>query len=263
MTRFTDSVSESAVRERLDRVTDPELDESIVELQYIDQIHIDGHDVTVQFRLPTAWCSPAFAWMMATGIRDEVGSLPPVETIQIRLIDHMHEAEINRGVNERLAFDDVFEDAEDDITQVREELDQKARLARQYRAVNALRDAGLQPDQIVRLQRNDVTFQADGPPTTSGDREHAVVTVQDGGLHVSVPAAPLREYLEKATGTGIVASAEDVLFATPENDPIDVDNFEQVHARSRLAHTNMDGQGGICANLNESRYEDVSIPREG
>ena len=37
---------------------------------------IDDGDVTVEFTLPTAWCSPAFAWMMATDARDEVDSLP-------------------------------------------------------------------------------------------------------------------------------------------------------------------------------------------
>ena len=46
------------------RVTDPELDESIVELDYVDQIDIGDDDVTVHFTLPTAWCSPAFAWMI-------------------------------------------------------------------------------------------------------------------------------------------------------------------------------------------------------
>jgi hypothetical protein len=37
---------------------------------------IDDGDVTVEFTLPTAWCSPAFAWMMATDARGEVDSLP-------------------------------------------------------------------------------------------------------------------------------------------------------------------------------------------
>lgn len=56
----TDSkVSPTDVRDRLDRVQDPELDRSIVELQYIEQFDIVDNSVTVSFVLLTAWCSPA------------------------------------------------------------------------------------------------------------------------------------------------------------------------------------------------------------
>ncbi|MFC7136366.1 iron-sulfur cluster assembly protein [Halobaculum litoreum] len=78
----TAAATPAAVRERLDRVTDPELDTSIVELDYIEDIRItadadaDGDAVFVAFTLPTAWCSPAFAWMMAGDARDAVASLP-------------------------------------------------------------------------------------------------------------------------------------------------------------------------------------------
>ncbi len=49
------------MRDRLDRIVDPELDRSIVELEYVDRIEADDGDVEVAFTLPTAWCSPAFA----------------------------------------------------------------------------------------------------------------------------------------------------------------------------------------------------------
>ncbi|WP_241997089.1 iron-sulfur cluster assembly protein, partial [Halorubrum sp. SD626R] len=62
---LTDGPRVVTVRDRLDRVEDPELARSIVELDYVDAIDIDGGRVLVQFTLPTAWCSPAFAWMMA------------------------------------------------------------------------------------------------------------------------------------------------------------------------------------------------------
>ena len=103
------------VRARLESVDDPELDESIVDLEYIHDLTIDGSKVSVTLVLPTAWCSPAFAWMMATGARDELEALSEVDTATITLEDHMHATEINRGVNERLDFEMVFEEAEDDI----------------------------------------------------------------------------------------------------------------------------------------------------
>lgn len=134
-------VDPNAVRERLDCVYDPELDRSIVELQYIDDIDIDNGAVTVTFVLPTAWCSPAFAWMMATGIRDEVGDLSGVTSVTVRLPDHMHGDEITTGVNQGLPFEAVFEDAENGVEAVRRKLDEKIRFARQYGAMQALQQA--------------------------------------------------------------------------------------------------------------------------
>lgn len=115
--------TEKAVRDRLDRVTDPELDESIVALEYIDEITIQRDSVTVDFTLPTAWCSPAFAWMMATDARDELEALERVETATIRLHEHMHETEITEGVNQRQSFAETFPDADGGVAEIRATLD--------------------------------------------------------------------------------------------------------------------------------------------
>ena len=245
-----DAVTEAAVRERLDRVTDPELDTSIVELGYIDEIRIDGSEVQVVMTLPTAWCSPAFAWMMTTDARDEVASLPGVARVRIELRDHMHEAEINRGVNERLSFGEAFPDADGGIAPVRAELDEKARIARQHDATGALLDAGLDGEQIVTLTREDVTVE-DG-------RAH--VWCRDGGLAVVVDADPLERYLEKARATGRLDDDHPELFRTPEGDPIDPAQFETVRHRTRLAGVNMSGQGSVCDALHESRRAEDRPP---
>ncbi|HET7322967.1 MAG TPA: iron-sulfur cluster assembly protein [Halococcus sp.] len=239
-----------AVMERLDRVDDPELDRSIVELEYISDLTIDGAAVTVEFTLPTAWCSPAFAWMMATGAREEIEDLPGVTECTVQITDHMHAEGINRGVNEELKFEDVFPDAEDGIEAVRRTLDEKARMARQFRAVEALRQAGVTPAQIVELRREEVSLED----------ERTFLTLADGGLMISVSTEPIAEYLEKATTVGIVTDSADRLFATPEGDPISVDEFEDVHRRARLAKTNVAGQGSVCAGLNEVRNGVVPEP---
>jgi metal-sulfur cluster biosynthetic enzyme len=236
-------IDRAAVTERLDRVDDPELDESIVELDYVRDLTIEGPNVTVELVLPTAWCSPAFAWMMATGARDEVEGLSGVEKCEVRLVDHMHEAEINRGVNERLTFADAFPDAEDGIEEVRRTLDEKARMGRQYRAVEALTAAGIDPEQVVALCRADVSL---------GEGQ-ALVSLADGGLVVTVPIEPMAEYLRKANAVGLVSDPTDRLFATPEGDSISPAEFEHVQRRARLAKTNVNGQGSVCAALNETR----------
>ena len=235
----------AAVRDRLDRVTDPELDRSIVALDYVDAIEIDGGRVGVDLTLPTAWCSPAFAWMMAVDARDEVESLPAVEEARITLHEHMHEDEINRGVNERLSFAEAFPDADGDVSAVRAELDEKARVARQYDAAEALLEAGLDPETIVDVRLRDLEFP-DGV-------ESATVYVRDRSFAVAVPAAPIERYLEKARETDLVSTPADRLFRTPEGEPIDPDSFDLVHRRGRLAQVNMSSQGGICDGLREVR----------
>jgi metal-sulfur cluster biosynthetic enzyme len=239
-----------AIRDRLARVTDPELDQSIVELGYIDEIDVDDRSedaaVTVRFTLPTAWCSPAFAWMMATDARDEVESLQDVSRVRIQLRDHMHDEEINRGVDERLSFGEVFPDADGGVEAIRATLDDKARVARQYDAVEALLDAGVAPEQLCRLTPSDLDLNFDD------EADRAAVELDDGALIVTVDAAPLRRYVRKARTVGVVTD-EEPLFRTPEGDPIDPAEFEIVHRRGRLAQTNMSGQAGICEALNESR----------
>jgi metal-sulfur cluster biosynthetic enzyme len=245
MSQSVPAVDRNAVIEQLDRVTDPELDQSIVELDYIDNLRVDP-SVFVQFKLPTAWCSPAFAWMMATDIRERVTELSGVENVTVRLIDHMHEEEITHGVNEELAFESVFEDATDGVEEVRAMLDEKARLARQYRAVEALLDAGVNPEQIVALTRTDVTFDE--------KTGQAAVTIVKGGLTIFVPRAPIADYIEKALETEVLSGEDDRLFMTPDGNPITSGAFERVHQRTRSAKTNMTGQGGICDALNRARY---------
>jgi metal-sulfur cluster biosynthetic enzyme len=260
-------LTREAVLERLDRVSDPELDRSIVELEYVDEIDIkrsnDGANVFVRFKLPTAWCSPTFAWMMATGIRDEAEELPGVSHTEVELIDHMHTAEINEGVNARVPFEAAFEDATEGIEETRRTLDRKARLARQHRTIEALLDAGMQPEQIVSLTPADVGFPAlpaegkdiEVETDESGAGEDDVaISLAEGALYVRVPREPIAAYLVKAIETDLVGDAEDVLFATPDGDPIQEDEFDLVQHRARAASVNQTGQGGVCASLHEARY---------
>ncbi|MFC7155156.1 iron-sulfur cluster assembly protein [Halomarina halobia] len=240
------AVTRTAVLDRLDRVTDPELDRSIVELEYVERVEVDPPRVSVRMALPTAWCSPAFAWMMASDAREETLALDGVEAVRVELVDHMHEREITEGVNADRDFEAVFEDATEGVEAVRAVLDDKARLARQYRAVEALLDAGVRPAQVARLRRRDVTLDA--------EPDRASVDLDGDALVVFVPREPLARYVEKATDAGIAEGPDDRLFATPDGDPFTVDSFDLVHRRARLARTNMTGQGTVCDGLRRARY---------
>jgi metal-sulfur cluster biosynthetic enzyme len=232
----------SAVRERLDRVEDPELARSIVELDYIDAIEIDGACVEVRFTLPTAWCSPAFAWMMATDARDEVEGLDWVTKARIVLCDHMHSEEITSGVNARAGFGETFPDADGDVRAVRAAIADKARVSRQREAVQTLLDAGVAPEQVVSLERGDLTL--------AGAEAHVDV----GGLSIVVDAKPIADYLDRVTTSGHVTTVDDTLFLTPEGEPIQEDQLDIVQKRSRLASVNRGGQGAVCDALHRARH---------
>ncbi|MUW14094.1 DUF59 domain-containing protein [Halorubrum sp. CBA1125] len=241
------------IQSALKPVTDPELDRSIVELGYVDEIRVEaggnGAHVRVAFTLPTAWCSPAFAWMMAVDARDAVEALPSVDDCTIELREHMHETEVNHGVNEGLSFAEAFPDAEDGVTDVRSTLDEKAVLSRQYAAVESLLDAGLDLEQVAHLERSDLNRDA------AADR--IAIDVPGGAFAVVTSTADIDRYLEKARSLDYFAES-DRLFRTPEGEPIAPADAELVHRRARLAQVNMDGQGGVCDALHQARQSGAS-----
>ncbi len=98
-----------AVRAALDRVTDPELDESVLELGFITAIDV-GKDgaVAIEFRLPTYWCAANFSYLMASDMRDAVAALPWVTRVSVRLDEHMFVEAINDGIAANKDFFDAF-----------------------------------------------------------------------------------------------------------------------------------------------------------
>lgn len=100
---------EAEVRLALGRVDDPELDEPVTDLRFIDGIAIgpDGA-VAIGFRLPTYWCAANFAFLMADDMRREVASLPWVSSVTVVLGEHMYADKINHGIATGLSFSKTF-----------------------------------------------------------------------------------------------------------------------------------------------------------
>ena len=58
------------------RVYDPELDEPVTDMGFIERVEVaDDGSVDLDFRLPTYWCSPNFAFLMLDGVREALESL--------------------------------------------------------------------------------------------------------------------------------------------------------------------------------------------
>src|SRR5580704_4699855 len=93
----------------LDTVTDPELDESVISLEFITLVEVQSEsNVRIEFRLPTYWCAPNFAFLMASDMRDAVTDIPWVRSVRVELLDHFSAELINRGVTLRQDFRDAF-----------------------------------------------------------------------------------------------------------------------------------------------------------
>lgn len=82
----------------LDAVLDPELDEPITDLGFVHTVDVDGGRVTVHLRLPTSFCAPNFAYLMASDAKDVLTALPWTTEVVVMLDDHHDSDLINRGL---------------------------------------------------------------------------------------------------------------------------------------------------------------------
>ncbi|SDI10095.1 Metal-sulfur cluster biosynthetic enzyme [Alteribacillus persepolensis] len=144
---------EQEVQGKLQKVHDPELDQPLPELGFIDRTIIDENDVEIVFRLPTYWCSPNFAYIMAEDIRLYVSELDWVESIKVRLIDHSASEEINEGVTRGRKFSNSFNGQSDgELEGLRRKFQIKAFYARQDRLVRHLLNNDLLDEkQVIAL----------------------------------------------------------------------------------------------------------------
>jgi hypothetical protein len=54
-------------------------------------VTVEGGTAEVHLRLPTAFCAPNFAYLMASDAQDAVAALPWIERVTVELDDHHDE----------------------------------------------------------------------------------------------------------------------------------------------------------------------------
>ncbi|RAZ83396.1 iron-sulfur cluster assembly protein [Cereibacter johrii] len=224
----------AAVWARLARVADPELDEPVTELGFIERLCLQKGAVEVDFRLPTYWCSPNFAFLMAEGIRREVAALPWVGQVRVRLLDHLFADKVNRGVNEGLAFGTIFAEEEGgDLEELRAIFAEKAFQRRQEAVILALRRAGMGADEICRM--------------TLGGLGRMRLGEDPGAAELPRYRAILRETL-RAIDPG------DPAFVTWGGEALTPETLPDHMARLRAVRINMEFNGALCRGLQAARY---------
>jgi metal-sulfur cluster biosynthetic enzyme len=211
-------VDVASVQAALATVLDPELDEPITDLGFVESCAVDADgSVRVRLRLPTFFCAPNFSFLMVADAYDAVRAVPGVTSVEVRLADHHASDEINGGVAAHAGFVQTFTgEATDELDGLRATFLRKAALAGQDQVAHPLVDAGATPDQLagltlgqvpdsVELRRLRARRAALGLP--AGDDAPLLMRVEDG-TPVPVEQVPLHLRRARLTQTGIEVNGE-------------------------------------------------------
>ena len=228
-----------AVWTQIEKVCDPELDEPVTDMHFIERVEIDGdHQVTVSFRLPTYWCSANFAFLMANDIRVHVEQLDWVSRARVQLEDHMFSDQVNTGVNTGLSFQKTFADLAPDqgLDEIREKFREKAFQRRQEVLLLALRKAGWSDSRITAMtleQLEAIQFD-EGEPTKQRPR-----------------------YLELVQELGYAPAPVHRVFTDYDGSPLQQANLEDYLKDLRSVRINMEFNGALCRGLLNARYKEL------
>jgi metal-sulfur cluster biosynthetic enzyme len=222
------------VLQRLERVTDPELDESVIAMDFVTRADVDAEDgVHIEFRLPTYWCAPNFAFMMADDMRSAVLDLPWVKRVSVRLGEHMYADTINRGMADGLSFQDAFgSEADGSLDELRLTFLLKAFQRRQEALLLHLVKEGCSAAMLIGLSIADLA---------------AMSLASEGGELVE-------RYLERRPIAG-PADPTARAFVTTQGEPLPADGFDAYLSGLRRVRVNAEFNGALCRGLLSARFD--------
>jgi metal-sulfur cluster biosynthetic enzyme len=124
----------------LSAVMDPELDEPITALGFVRSLAVSpGGNVKVHLRLPTSFCSPNFAYLMASDAKDALMELDWTRRVIVELDDHHDSDIINAGLAADAGYRGTFgHEAEESLDELRETFRRKAHTAAMERCLTVL-----------------------------------------------------------------------------------------------------------------------------
>lgn len=226
------ALSSEAVRAQvwtaLGTVLDPEIDEPITDLDFVESHTVDADGVAaVRLRLPTFFCAPNFSFLMVADAHEAVSAVPGVTRAEVELVDHHASAEINGGVAAQAGFVEAFAgEAVAELDELRAMFLTKAAMAGQDRVARPLVDQGVFPERLAELTLGEL------PPSTD------LVRLRERRAALGLPhddAAPLLIHTD-----GSRVSSEQV--------PLHL-------RRARVTRIGMESNGEYCKSLLKSRYE--------
>ena len=223
----------------LGSVRDPELDEPITSLGFVAACAISAEgDAEIRLRLPTYFCAPNFAYLMAADAYDAVTALPGVRTVRVLLADHFAADAINSGVAAQAGFVQSFSgEAAGELDDLRTSFLRKAVLAG--------------TDQVCRaLRAGDVV-----PAGASGLALLQTLTLAE------VPPSPAAERLRRRRAElGLPADDDALLLLDPATgDPVEESVVPLHLRRARLTAISIEANASICRGMLRHRYSSPGI----
>lgn len=232
------------ILERLERVLDPELDQSVLELGFIESIEAENGHLIIETQLPTSWCSPNFAYMMAEDIRRELLSVESVQGVTVRVRDNVVSRAIEAGVNSGKTFDEAFAgEAFENLGELRGLFLRKGYIKRQEVLLRRLREAGLSFEAICALRIKDVSYKA-GVCFLPGQAGQVV------GIE---PDTIVRNYLDRRAQIELDFRPEAALFVDLSGKAVSAEQLEKYLIYARTVRISLEANGSLCSALLEAK----------
>jgi metal-sulfur cluster biosynthetic enzyme len=230
-------VYREAVLRALDAVIDPELDEPITDLGFVHTVMVTpSGNVKVHLRLPTSFCAPNFAYLMASDAKDALTALDWTRRVVVELDDHHDSDIINRGLAADAGYRGTFgHEADHDLDELRLTFQRKAHAAAMERCLTAL----LRADP----QRSDTALGEVRLGDLPGDATTAALVRrrQDIGLSTAPDALVMVDHL----GNGYAS-----------------DDVPLMLRRARSTRISIEGNAHFCRGLLRTRYPESDRRRE-
>jgi metal-sulfur cluster biosynthetic enzyme len=217
----------AAVWAALGTVLDPEIDEPITDLDFVESCMVSEDGVAaVRLRLPTFFCAPNFSFLMVADAYDAVSAVPGVARAQVELADHYASAEINGGVAAHAGFVSTFAgEATAELGELRAHFIAKAAMAGQDRVARPLVDAGVGPDELAELT-----------------------------LGAVPPSADLARLRERRAAIGLPSGDDAPLLLHADGSRVTSAQVPLHLRRARVTRIGMEANGEYCKSLLKSRY---------
>jgi metal-sulfur cluster biosynthetic enzyme len=224
-------IREEAALNALGTVIDPELDQPITELDFVESVVVDSNgDVVVHLRLPTSFCAPNFAYLMASDAKDALVQLAWTRKVTVELDDHHDSKIINAGLAADAGYRGTFgHEAEDDLEELRTIFLRKAHVAAMERCLTAM--LRLEPDREMR--------------------EMGTVRLRELPDDENTGALMRRREM-----IGLPTTSDSVVMVDHEgNDYAEID-VPLALRRARSTRISIDGNTHFCRGLLRTRYDD-------
>ncbi len=215
----------------LGAVMDPELDEPITTLGFVRSLTVSpGGNVKVHLRLPTSFCSPNFAYLMASDAKDALKQLDWTHNVLVELDDHHDSPIINAGLAADAGYRGTFgHEAENSLDELRETFRRKAHTAAMERCLTAL-------------------LRADPARSESSMGEVTLGDLPDDAAKSAL--------LKRRDALGLPLTAGALVMVDHHAQGYPPDAVPMALRRARSTRISIDGNAHFCRGLLRTRYGD-------